>query len=203
VTTVKSDGRRVTKSPEERRRDLLDAAVRVFADKGVAGATVSDIAKAAGVAKGTFYLYFSSKEHLLGALKERFVDEMMEHATSLYDQVGREDWWALVDRTVESFVDFVLAHKELIHVLIQEGITPQTSDVFMESEEKIDMMFAAGIRAGNEAGVFKVSDPLLTSRFLHHALDGTLSHAVLYEEDVDREALVAGARELVHKTLAP
>ncbi len=203
MTTVKSDGRRVTKSPEERRRDLLDAAVRVFADKGVAGATVSDIAKAAGVAKGTFYLYFSSKEHLLGALKEKFVDEMMEHATSLYAQVGREDWWALVDRTVESFVDFILSHRDLIHVLIQEGITPQTSDVFQESEQRIDAMFAAGIRAGNEAGVFKVTDPELTSQFLHHALDGVLSHAVLYEDHVDVEALVAGARELVHKTLAP
>jgi AcrR family transcriptional regulator len=203
VTTVKADGRRVTKRPDERRRDLLDAAVKVFAKKGVSAATVSDIAKAAGVAKGTFYLYYSSKEHLLGALKDRFVDEMMEHATSLYEQVGREDWWALVDRTVESFVEFILSHRDLIHVLVQEGITPQTSDVFQESEERIDAMFAAGIRAGNEAGVFKVTDPELTSRFLHHALDGVLSHAVLYGEDVDREALAAGARELVHKTLAP
>jgi AcrR family transcriptional regulator len=203
VTTVKADGRRVTKRPDERRRDLLDAAVKVFAKKGVSAATVSDIAKAAGVAKGTFYLYYSSKEHLLGALKEQFVDEMMEHATSLYEQVGKEDWWALVDETVESFVDFILARRDQVHVLIQEGITPETSDIFSVAEQKIDIMFAAAIRAGNEAGAFRVADPELTGRLLHHALDGAMTHAVLYEQDIDRGRLVAAARELVHKTLAP
>src|SRR5207249_8540657 len=66
--------KRVLKSPEDRRQEILDAAVKVFGEKGVSRATVADIAEAAGVAKGTVYLYFGSKEQLLGALRDRFVD---------------------------------------------------------------------------------------------------------------------------------
>ena len=62
-----------TKSPETRRQDLLDAGEKVFLEKGVAGATVEDITSCAGVAKGTFYLYFASKDDLLNALREHSV----------------------------------------------------------------------------------------------------------------------------------
>lgn len=90
--------------PEDRREDLIQAAVRVFATKGVHGATVADITEAAGVAKGTFYLYFESREHLLGALRRQLVDQTIERAAQFYERVGKEDWWALVDAMLESMV---------------------------------------------------------------------------------------------------
>lgn len=200
---VGAERKRITKRPEERREDLLDAAARVFVTKGVPKTTVADITVAAGVAKGTFYLYFDSKEHLLGALKERFVDEILSHAGSLYERVGRDDWWALVDETVTSFVDFMDEHREMCQVMVQEGITPETSPQFAECQRRIDEMFAASIKMGVDSGVFAVSDPALTGRLLHYALDGALVHAILYEGDFDRDRLIAAARELVRKALAP
>jgi AcrR family transcriptional regulator len=198
-----AERKRVTKSADERRREIMDGAVRVFASKGIAKATVADITGQAGVAKGTFYLYFASKEHMLGALKERLVDEILANATGLYERVGREDWWALADATVESMVDFFLSRQDMIHVLVQEGISPDASDVFAEAEARIDFMFTSAIRAGMDAGVFHVSDPEITGRLLHHAMDGMLHHAILYGEDLDRDRLVAAGKELVHKALAP
>ena len=49
---------------------ILDAAIRVFAEKGFHRARISDIADAAGVADGTIYLYFDNKEHLLLSIFE-------------------------------------------------------------------------------------------------------------------------------------
>jgi AcrR family transcriptional regulator len=201
--TVKSPRRRITKRPEERREDLLDAAARVFARKSIAQTTVSDITDSAGVAKGTFYLYFESKEHLLGALKQRFADQMLDRASSLSERVGKDDWWALVDQTVAAYADFMIENQDVCHVLIQEGVTPETSPQFADAERRIEEIFAAGIRAGVEAGAFRVGDPQLASRFLHSAINGAMVHAILYEEEFDRERFVAAARELVHKTLAP
>lgn len=200
---VGAERKRVTKRPGERRQELLDAAAQAFAAKGVAKTTVSDITEAAGVAKGTFYLYFDSKDHLLGALKERFVDEILRHASGLYERVGRDDWWALVDETVRSFVDFMDDHREMCQVMVHEGITPETSPQFAECQRRIDEMFAAAIKMGVEAGVFNVADPPLTGRLLHYALDGALIHAILYEDDFDRERLVSASRELVRKALTP
>ncbi|MGH2709985.1 MAG: TetR/AcrR family transcriptional regulator [Actinomycetota bacterium] len=195
--------KRVTKSPDVRRKELMDAAVRVFTDKGISKTTVSDITDTAGVAKGTFYLYFDSKDQLLGALKERLIDEILAHATQQYQRVGQEDWWALVDSVIESFVDFMLERRDMVHVLMQEGLSPETDQIFRECEERVDAMFASGIQAGIEAGAFHSTDPEIMARFFHHAIDGYLIHEVLYGEDIDRERFLKGAKELVRKALAP
>ncbi|MCC6465273.1 MAG: TetR/AcrR family transcriptional regulator [Planctomycetes bacterium] len=60
--------RTVTAKREARQKQLLQAALRVFARNGFDGASVADIAEAAGVAKGSVYLYFDSKESLAGDL---------------------------------------------------------------------------------------------------------------------------------------
>src|SRR5947208_16514542 len=116
--------RRVTKPPDERREDLLGAARRVFASRGLPNATISDVTEAAGVAKGTFYLYFDSKEALLGALKQRFVDDLVARALALYTRVGEDDWWALADVTAETMIDFLLEQRDLIQVFARDGFHP-------------------------------------------------------------------------------
>jgi AcrR family transcriptional regulator len=59
---------------ESRRGTLVDAAFGVFMGKGVAASSVDDIVEAAGVAKGTFYLYFKTKDDAVNAVAERIVD---------------------------------------------------------------------------------------------------------------------------------
>ena len=65
-----------------RRAELVSAASRVFAENGVANTAVSDIVKAAGVAQGTFYLYFESKSAVF--------DSILDHAmTDLRGRIHR------------------------------------------------------------------------------------------------------------------
>lgn len=63
----------------DKRERILDAAVRVFAKSGFHTTRVSDVAKAAGVADGTIYLYFDSKEALLVSLYEDRVDRLLAY----------------------------------------------------------------------------------------------------------------------------
>jgi AcrR family transcriptional regulator len=60
-----------------RRAELASAAAGVFAVRGVANTAVSDIVKAAGVAQGTFYLYFDSKDEVVVAVVEQMVAQMV------------------------------------------------------------------------------------------------------------------------------
>ena len=71
---------------DEKRRRILEAAVRVFARKGYHGAKVAEIAKRAGVADGTIYLYFRNKEDILVSL---FDEVMAEHIAKARAQVAR------------------------------------------------------------------------------------------------------------------
>ena len=64
---------------DDKRRRILDAAVKVFARKGYFGAKVSEIARRAGVADGTIYLYFRNKEDILVSLFDEVMAEHIEH----------------------------------------------------------------------------------------------------------------------------
>jgi TetR/AcrR family fatty acid metabolism transcriptional regulator len=66
-----------TVDKDEWRREILWAATRAFARKGYAATKVEDIAREAGVAKGTVYIYFSSRDEILLAAFETFVEEML------------------------------------------------------------------------------------------------------------------------------
>jgi AcrR family transcriptional regulator len=67
--------KRVTKDPVERRSELIDAAERLFLERGYENTTVADIVKDVKVAQGTFYYYFPSKHDILDAVIEREIDE--------------------------------------------------------------------------------------------------------------------------------
>ncbi len=63
-----------------KRQEIIDAASRLFSEKGLAATTVDEIAKEAGVAKGSFYKMFESKDVLLSEVLTQFIDSMQEMA---------------------------------------------------------------------------------------------------------------------------
>lgn len=90
---------------EDRRAAIIEAAIEVFARKGFFGAKVSEIAEAAGVADGTIYLYFKSKDEILISLFE----EKMEAIISDLERMLAE-----VSDPREKLRRYVVAHLELV-----------------------------------------------------------------------------------------
>jgi AcrR family transcriptional regulator len=71
-----------------RRAEFASAAAGVFAKNGVTNTSVSDIVKAAGVAQGTFYLYFESKDDVVLAVVEQLVDRMVDAIEAVAADAG-------------------------------------------------------------------------------------------------------------------
>src|SRR5437868_5830733 len=71
---------------DDKRQRILDAAIRVFARKGYFASRVSDVAKAAGIADGTIYLYFRNKDDVLVCL---FDEIMSEHVAAGRREVAK------------------------------------------------------------------------------------------------------------------
>lgn len=65
---------RTVKEYEERRNEILDTAEKLFVSKGYMKTTVNDILREIGIAKGTFYHYFKSKEEVMDAIITRIVN---------------------------------------------------------------------------------------------------------------------------------
>ncbi|MCD8117756.1 MAG: TetR/AcrR family transcriptional regulator [Oscillospiraceae bacterium] len=67
---------RITKDAEERKSEILDIAQRLFHEKGYVQTTIEDILRESGIARGTLYYHFKSKEDILSAMIDRQIDRL-------------------------------------------------------------------------------------------------------------------------------
>ena len=107
LTTPDTADIRRRRDPEARPAQILDAAFHEFGERGLAGARLDDIAKRAGVAKGTIYLYFPNKEALFREMVRATTIAALETAEQLLDQGDDESaesqlrrlstgWWGFL-----------------------------------------------------------------------------------------------------------
>lgn len=187
----------------DRRRDLLDAAERSFAERGVHATTVAEITRAAGVAKGTFYLYFDSREQLLGAVKERLSQRIVDTIAEDLAEAGDLGALERLERVVVGVIDQQLTQRQLLGLTVPEPADPNTAERFAEASRHLIELIEAEIRTGMHAGEFDVEDPEVTAAMIAFGLSGTVHHALLHEEVFERDRLVAAGRHLMRGALAP
>jgi AcrR family transcriptional regulator len=101
-----------------RRAEILACAARVFAERGFPGTDMQAVADAAGVAKGTLYLYFTSKEELFLAAADQGMRQMREAVDAEADQVS--DPLKRMRVAVRAFLQFFRDHPEQVELMLQE-----------------------------------------------------------------------------------
>jgi len=102
---------------DERRAQLLQAARQVFSTRGYHAATVDDITRAAGVAKGTFYLYFAEKRHIFYELIAGFFELLTRASMS----VSEVDAVAAPDNAPAGYLERVMQAAERLAVIFREN----------------------------------------------------------------------------------
>jgi len=130
----------------------------------VTHATIEEIAVAAGVAKGTVYLYFESKDDLLAAIREEHAAEMLRRADHAFAAAG-EDFEGGIDALLQAIVDFQIEHAQLQDVICYAG---HPSEVIVASEREVFRRFVEFVERGTEAGAFEVADAEATAALLYH-----------------------------------
>lgn len=119
ITQKKGPGRPPDRSLPLRRQDeILDAAARLFAERGYPDATIEMLAETLGVGKGTIYRYFSSKQELFLSA----VDRGMRHAHEaiMADVADIDDPLERIQRATRTYLTFFAEHPEFVELLIQE-----------------------------------------------------------------------------------
>lgn len=111
---------RTRKKKDAKRSAMMQAAVRVFAEKGYHAATVRDVVAAAGVAVGTFYFYFPDKETLFVYLYEEtaeFLIQAIEQALK-----GRATLPMKVETAIQAYVNIGVYEPAVVHLLLIGGV---------------------------------------------------------------------------------
>lgn len=182
------------RTPDERVEQLLDASERVLLERGLGATTVADVAEAAGVAKGTLYLYFESKDALLAGLRARYLTRFTDALGSSVTQSASGATGRL-DQFVTGLFEFSAKHAQLHHLLFHEAGFSE-ADALAGARTMLDGIIAAGC----EGGEFDVDDPSATAGFLLHGLHGLLLDALHDGSGVSRAA--DAAREMARRSVS-
>ena len=183
---------RVSKPPEERRQEIMDTAMRVFAEKGYEQTTMRDIASAVGVVPGLCYRYFESKQVLFEQAVRQYVSDycapivraLKEHSGDMSSAFGRAAALFLTSGSREKYDAFF--HKEenrTFHTLLSYSICDYMLPFAAEFFDSL-----------NANGTISISDTKSFSQFI---LYGQIP--IINDESLTPEEKAARIKEYMSK----
>ena len=169
--------------PTDKKRLILDAATDVFADAGFHTSRVQDIAERAGVAKGTIYLYFQTKEEILLSIFQRYFDSLLD----LIDRFQQQHMTAveIIDELVQQQVRSAIVNPRLLQLLGRRPLAAQTvaggkiEAYHRHVLDRLTGMLTEGIRLGQVRPI----NPRVGANILYSIILSIPQYLVLYPED--------------------
>jgi TetR/AcrR family transcriptional regulator, cholesterol catabolism regulator len=150
---------------EERRNQLVDVSLRLFAQKGFERTTIKDISEVAGVAQGLIYHYFGSKEELLFAAVERhgFLPEMRRILSASYERPAGE----MLLEIATGFSALLVEKDDLVRVFFRESqINPEVGKRLASVIRDGVGLLARYLAARIAVGELRPHDPEVAARSL-------------------------------------
>jgi AcrR family transcriptional regulator len=189
-----------TSAVEDKRRQLLDAAVRVFARKGFHASRVGDIAEEAGVAHGLLYHYFDSKDQVLEAVFHENWSVLLARIASVEET---DEPAADQIRHIATIVLRTWLHlPDVVRVVIREfGRSPELSERLGELTQPIDAIQRV-IARGIERGEFRQDiDPRFAAAVVYGSIDELLTAWVLGRLPSGEDDVAVAEQTLLEVTL--
>ncbi len=162
----------------DKREKIIDAAISAFQEKGVEKTTITDIVKRAGIAQGTYYLYFPSKLSVMPGIAEVFVTKIMDQ---LREQVTSDSIDKQLDEVVESLFGTTDEHRELA-ILIYSGLTQtehikEWESIYSPLYKWLEQLLEQAIKAGTIRSSIQTT---YTARIMVGAIESTAEQIYLY-----------------------
>lgn len=167
---------------ERARENILLAAIEVFSEKGVVGASIADITRRAGVAQGLANYHFGSKDQLVGAV----IDRWFEGLFGIPQRSGApDDVLAGIIDGVLMATGFAMSLQRAVLAMQQQ---PDTHRLFAESEQRVEQQ---AVTAENTVrGIFRergADDPALEEIMLRSNLEGIVIKYAVYGDSFPLE----------------
>lgn len=156
---------RISKNPDERRSEIMNISEKLFQSRGYENTSVNSIIDKIGIAKGTFYYYFKSKENLLKAIVDDLLEKIIQRAETV---VKNKKLTAIkkfemiyfgekndADRAEKLSKNLLHPKNRVLNEKINVQIVTELSPLIVEIVEQ-----------GKKEGVFKVENTLATVQFL-------------------------------------
>ena len=188
----------------EKRKKLLDSSYELFVEKGISNVSIAEICQKAGIAKGTFYLYFTSKEDIARALNRRISFTLMQKA---YDEVNRNRKDTFADNviTMANFIiDYFHADTETLKMMRKDFIFPLTVDDFDNSTNPLMISLRQEISDYARVSGYSNHEILFRLYSLLSMIAG-ICHSVIIDHfpDTDIDDLKTVLFDMIRKAIQP
>jgi len=163
----------------DKKQQIVQAAIKVFAEKGLEKAKIADIAREAGIGKGTVYEYFSSKEDLFSAIEQFVIQGMLQDLRQWVDMdlPPHQKLEHIIDKSMDTF----LAMGESLLIVTElwaqsaRGLWHGTSEMAIRGMyESYRETIVSILKAGIESGDFRPMDTEGVATLLMAFLDGLI-----------------------------
>jgi len=161
---------------DQRRAALIEAARKLFVEKGYEATTMDEIAAAANFAKGTLYHYFANKAELLQVLRDWFESEVMKSITARVDSCEANDWRGRIQAWIDGAVAAYFEMHELHDVVIYGSGMPFRNAM---ANTEITKYLTTLISDGAQAGAWKVDDEYWTAVIMFYSFRGGCDEAIM------------------------
>jgi AcrR family transcriptional regulator len=163
-----------------RQEEILAAARAVFARQGFRGTTIADIAEEAGIALGTIYLYFSSKDDVFAALSDQFNQIIMRALTNVAPAGSLEE---AVRIRIHQVFEGCAENRDLVRLVVL-NTDPDTAATrrMRADEQKRFGPIVSDIRAVIDAGAVRTGDAEIMARLTVGAVSMSVYQAFVLEE---------------------
>ena len=176
---------------KSRNRQILESGIWVFARKGYRNAGVSDVIAKAGIARGTFYLHFESKQQLFLAIIEDFQDRLVEALES-----PATDLESLVHAWLACFA----THRDQAVVVLREAssIDDRFDRAYADLRASAVELLGARLAQFQDVGWARSDvEPAVTAHLIMGMLDELVSAYVLRHPEADLDALAASSADIM------
>ncbi len=172
----------------ERRRQILSAAKHVFAERGYHNASISGIIAQAGIARGTFYLYFSSKRIVFDSLFDEALDELRARITRIDIGEGAEPPQLQLRGSLCRVLDYLVADRDFTTMLLSQGLATDAEVAARVKEfyDHVTALLRSSLDHGIHMGLVRPCDTELIAAALLGAVRGVIGQ--LLAKDGPRSA---------------
>jgi AcrR family transcriptional regulator len=193
--------KRISKDPEERRRELIDTAERLFMERGYEHTAISDIVKELNIAQGTLYYYFRSKDDILEAVVEKSIVVLEQNVIELVSDDGVDEAIRL-NAAINGILGFVSQRNDFVDFIHQDINAVMHAKLEKATVERIVPILSDLVIKGNAKGRWCIENPSETVEFLSTALVYIFHQPDINTDKQRSEKLCRSLETILNKVLA-
>jgi AcrR family transcriptional regulator len=181
--------------PLERRSQILEHAARLFGDRGYHETSISDIIASAGIARGTFYLYFENKRGIFEELVDGLLEQLRESIRVVDTSPGAPSARQQLVDNFTRVLQLLSTQRDLLSILLKSavGLDREFDAKLSDFYTKVTDAIESSLRLGQQMGLVRSGDTHVAALIGLGAFKEVL-HDLLHrdaDEDVDLSALAA------------